>query len=173
MEGEFTTEQPHQLECSEDRTAVPSVMKTEREPFVYLHKRSTHTFERLQSCVTKPTNTEYIPITWEKPYYIFVRNPSIGQQLSQQTQHHTPSMELHYTATTANNFGPEWYTHWVVLPSVPTSHPWNEHQTACKPCPKQVKSNVIPLTPQGQFVSQSYHKQHGWTVAVCGSNMAM
>ena len=46
MEGEFKTEQQHQLECSEDRTAVPSVMKTEREPFVYLHNmcpRSTHT----------------------------------------------------------------------------------------------------------------------------------
>ena len=30
-------------------------------------------------------------------FFIFVRNSSIGQQLSQHSQHHTPSMELHYT----------------------------------------------------------------------------
>ena len=51
--------------------------------------------------MTKPTNTEYTSTTWETWkflfnffIFIFVQNPSIEQQLSQQNQHHTPSMEL-------------------------------------------------------------------------------
>ena len=55
--------------------------------FVYAHN-ATPTLEGLQSWVTKPTNTEYTPLTWEnlktfKPY-------SIGQQLSQQSQRLIP-----------------------------------------------------------------------------------
>ena len=50
-------------EYSEDRTAVLRVVKTESELIGHLHVHvSTHTFG-LQSRVTKPTNTEYIPIT--------------------------------------------------------------------------------------------------------------
>ena len=59
--------------------------------FMYAHNvcpHSTHAFERLQSRVTKPTNTEYTPLTWEtqKFVFIFVQIPSIGQ-LSQQALH--------------------------------------------------------------------------------------
>ena len=90
-------------ECSEDRTAVPSVMKTEREPFVYLHNmcpHSTHThLKDYKAAWQNPQtlNTCTSPLLEKnQKFYIFVRNPSIGQQLSQQTQHHTPSLELHY-----------------------------------------------------------------------------
>ena len=57
-----------------------------------------------------------------------------------------------------------WVTHALsVLPSVPTSYPWNKYQTPCKPCTKQdyVKPNIIPLAPQGCFVPQLYHKPWG------------
>ena len=59
IEGEFYN-RTTTAECSEDRTAVPSMVKTESELYVHqcvsiLH---THTTERLQNGVTKPTNTE-------------------------------------------------------------------------------------------------------------------
>ena len=48
--------------------------------------------------------------------------------------------------------------HWlIVLPSVPMSHPWNKHQTPCKPC--TIKQDTwTTLAPQGHYVPQLYHK---------------
>ena len=43
--------------------------------FLYAHvcPCSTHTFsEKLQSWVSKPTNTEYTPISWEKPEFFML-----------------------------------------------------------------------------------------------------
>ena len=48
----------------------------------------THTFEGVQSWVTKPTNAEYTPLLEKTRKFIFVQSPSTGQ-LSQQSQHHT------------------------------------------------------------------------------------
>ena len=54
-----------------------------------------------------------------------------------------------------------WVTHPLsVLPSVPTSYPWNKHQTPCKPCTKQGMWNqtwYIPLIPRG----------HNYTLKQC------
>ena len=109
IEGKFYNRTTTQ-ECSEHRRAVPcettecgedrkwaSCMHT-----THVHAPHSHTFEGLQSWVTKPTNTEYTPITWdwedlEVFFFLFVQNPSIGQQLPQQSQYCTPSMELHYS----------------------------------------------------------------------------
>ena len=54
-------------ECSVDRTDVVSAVKTESELCVYIRVSTlhTHTFEGLQSWVTKPTNTEYTTVIWE------------------------------------------------------------------------------------------------------------
>ena len=54
-----------------------------------------------------------------------------------------------------------WGAYHGILSDPPTSHPWNKHQTPCKPCTKvgYMKPNVIPLTPQGHFVPQLYHKK--------------
>ena len=55
-----------------------------------------------------------------------------------------------------------WVTHSLsVSPSVPTSHPWNKHQTPCKPCTKQDMWNqtwYVPLIPRGHFFPQLYLK---------------
>ena len=77
-------------ECSEDRTAVPSVVKTESEFCVCTQCVSTlHTHTWRTAKLSDQTHKHWIhPLTWEnlkifKPY-------SIGQQLSQQSQHRIP-----------------------------------------------------------------------------------
>ena len=84
-------------ECSEDRTAVPTMVKMESELYTRGTTFHTHIFERLQSWVTKPINTVHYLRKYRIFFFFFVQNSSIGQQLSQHSQHHTPSMELHYT----------------------------------------------------------------------------
>ena len=69
-------------ECSEDRTPMPSVVNTESELCVCAQRVAplhTHTFEGLQSWVTKPIGQ------------LSHTNPT------PQTQHHKPWMELHYS----------------------------------------------------------------------------
>ena len=57
-----------------------------------------HTHTHLKDCkLSDQTYEHWIhPHYLRKPALIFVQNNSIGQ-LSQQSQHHTPSMELHYS----------------------------------------------------------------------------
>ena len=47
------------------------------------------------------------------------------------------------------------------VPYMHKAHFPSSHQTPCKACTKQdmcMKPNVIPLTPQGHFVPQLYHR---------------
>ena len=178
---------------------------------------STHTFEELQSWVSKPMHKHWIhprPFLEKNQKFLFqvVQNPSIGL-----TANTTLFQWKCITATAANNFQltfiqpmrfifgwpmgsstfsypfvykpiytratlgltlahnqmnsvsgvdstslrgayslGSWVTHPLsMLPSVPTSHPGNTHQTPCKSCTKQdmcMKPNVIPLTLQGHIV---------------------
>ena len=150
------------------------------------------------------THTRIWRTEWPNPQTLNTK--PLHRRTSQQSQHHTPSMELHYSNSyqqfsayihstlelTSNWFlvGPQapqlfiypfvyqptscntrahsctqpieqyatkqtlgwvgwlaqasegptlgsWVTHPLsVLPSVPTPHPWSEHQTPCKPCTK-------------------------------------
>ena len=67
--------------------------------YVHMCPRSTHTFEELQSWVSKSTNTEYTPISWENQKFVFVQNPSTGLAAN-----FTLLWWKYITATAANNF---------------------------------------------------------------------
>ena len=109
IEGKFYNRTTTQ-ECSEHRRAVPcettecgedrkwtSCICTQR---VSMHHTHTH----LKDCKAEwqnPLTLNTLPLleiekTW-KFFFLFVQNPSIGQQLPQQSQYRTPSMELHYS----------------------------------------------------------------------------
>ena len=102
--------------------------------FMYAHNMSTlHIHTHLKDCKAMWQNLQTLNIpplleiekTW-KFYIYFVQNSSIGQ-LSQHSQHHTPSMELHYS-NSCQQFSftfiqhmrllvaDFWYTHWVCYP---------------------------------------------------------
>ena len=76
-------------ECSENRTAVPSM--TESELYVCTQCVSTvhtHSLKGLQSLVTKLKNTEYTSIAWEHPeifFFYVAQNPSIGHSKANTT----------------------------------------------------------------------------------------
>ena len=102
---------------------------------------STHTFG-LQSWVTKPTNTEYIPITW------------IFFLLSCKTTFFTHK---------PNTTNLEHYSNRYQLTSLQPMPrhcpiPETKHQTPCTKQDMCMKPNVIPLTPQGHFAPQLYLK---------------
>ena len=94
--------------------------------------RSTHTHTHLKDykAVWQNPQTLNTPPLLENPevfLFIFVQNSSIGQQLSQHSQHYTPWWNC-ITATAVNNFQLTfiqpmyllvtdfWYTHWVCCP---------------------------------------------------------
>ena len=77
-------------ECSEDRTVVVSVMKMESELCVCTCLHIPHIRIRRNEKLSENTYKHWI--THPLPGNFFC----IGQ-LSQQTQHHTPSTELHYS----------------------------------------------------------------------------
>ena len=113
--------------------------------FMYAHVSTlhTHTFEGLQSWVTNPQTLNTPPLLeiekTQKFFILFLYKTLIGQ-LSQHSQHHTPSMELDYSNSCqqfssyinfikplyllVTNF---WCTHWVCYPVC--QHPTHETNT--------------------------------------------
>ena len=108
--------------------------------FIYAHMSTlhTHTHTHLKDYKAvwqnpQTLNTPPLLENLEVFYFIFVQNSSIGQQLSQHSQHYTPLMELHYSNSCQQFSAYIYSTHVLtsnrflvyplsVLPSVPTSH---------------------------------------------------
>ena len=67
----------------------------------------------------------------ESFFFIFVQNPSIGQQLSHQSQHHIPSMELQYNNSCQQFSAYIYSTH--ALTSNPVWVGWQAPQPICIP----------------------------------------
>ena len=141
IEGEFydRTTTP---ECSEDRTAVLSIVKTESELCVCMCPRSTHT--HMKECKAEWQNQQTLNIslflekTGSSPFiYPFVYQPTCTTVSVTHARNQANRMSGVDNASEGPTLA-SWETHPLsVLPSVPTSHPWNEHQTPCKPCTKQ------------------------------------
>ena len=87
-EGEFydRTTTP---DCSADRRAVPSVVKTESELCVCMCFHAPHTHIRRTAKLSDKTHKHWI-------HSHYLRKP-ISIELSQQTQHCIPSIEVHYS----------------------------------------------------------------------------
>ena len=97
VEGEFTNEHPHQSTVKIEQLCQAWWRWEVSYVYTTLH---TQFKKKLQSWLTKPTNTEYTPITWEnlEVFFLSCTNPSIGQ-LSH-TNPTPPTFSI--TATAAN-----------------------------------------------------------------------